>query len=671
MKTRSTDFSGTLPFQITFGGKKADKAKNAEKTDLEVPKDFSVTTAKQFEISLQKRPDKKTRVEVNGDKVTFSNPLTAKYHLWQPPEGKTPTTPNRLWTKRYIGTDAGFYKAGYRWGVSLGGTPEEFKKSSLYLPGGGINLPDGKYVVGLRADAEGKIEVVIGKEERGIDQRVIADFKDGKKPEANGRKEILNVANHSMLISRGQPFESGKGNEDKFSAYFAGEVNVEDFQFNAINDQSGQFFGPNGLTSPTKTGQEPTDNEKFMKQPDYEKQKTNALEFAKATLESITGQKDRQQDIHMVKVEFVRDAAPLDELKLPRETKIKASQTEKLVTYLKEKPVQDLVDMFETEPEDQLRLLEALAKNGKQHNVILNLTQQMVIKGTMKPEQAAKLALELFVMPQAVEMFLPDSPLFIPGVTDNSKRKLIAGYNALGLESEQPLPEFVKSLKNEHPIILQFLMGRRMAGGYVKLALSNLKDAAKAIFSTLSLFKFADKPATILAPKATLAGDNPKFIWRLESSLKPLEKQLKADSDENSPTEIVILNNPFDGKTEVATAALQDNVKRLRELSTEGATVYRTENTNIDRAVDYLTNLFAYAYEPQTAQTQLFQKEIQSLLNGYGVDAQELRSFAKDKFQGRWSNDQIVAAYAQEHKAFRSLLNDLAWFRDLPTLNRG
>ncbi|MBY0404584.1 MAG: hypothetical protein K2X66_11845, partial [Cyanobacteria bacterium] len=530
-----------------------------------------------------------------------STPLSPQYFLWQPPAGKQPIPPRLLWTKRYIGCDPGFYAQGYRWGVSLGNSPETFKKSALYLENGGINLPDGKYVIAIRANAQGVTDIVLGKEERGIDLRVISEFKAGKRPVTTHGKEILNVANHSMLISRGQPYDPKTSNPEEFSAYFAGEIGIDDYKINYINDQTGQLFGPNGLIQPLKEGDTNAVSDQFMKQKDYEDRKLGALEFARTKIEEITGQKD----IHLIKVEFVKDNTPESQLKKLRQLNLKAERAEQLASLLQDSKVQaqiyGLIDAFDREPQEQIRLIKALSKHGDTHaEKIFALTNDLIQQGLLKPEQASKLALELFVEPEGLKLFKKASSLNLSGISENTKRKLLAAYNKLGLKEEISVSELASKMKEEHPGLIKFLIGRRLAGGYVKLALSNLEKAAQSALATLNLLKWGDKRYGAKTPLTPL-GDCPEFIWKVETSTEKLNALQKSYlKNPLQHLELLLLRNPFEIGPQEHPAqfakVFRKNLATLQKIQKKGATLLRLDTQPIDRQLGFIANLFVYAH---------------------------------------------------------------------------
>jgi hypothetical protein len=624
----------------------------------------AIKTPKQFAIQSSPTADGKLAVRVLADQVQFSAPLAPAYVLWEPDAQFVQQPARRLWTKKYIGTDAAFYKAGYRWGVSIGNSPESFRQSPLYRTGGGINLPDGKYVFGIRANAKGATEVVIGKEDRGIDKRLLTAFAAGELPESQYGKELLGVANHSMLISRGKPFDAK--HPDGFSTIFCGELGVEDFRITSINDQSGQFFGPNGLTEPLSPGQEPAPEQKLMKQPDYEDVKSHALVAARQVIESITG----HTGIHLVKVVFEPAAPPQDELRQPRETLVKASQGVELMAALKEPAVQQVLDMLDVDPEAQVRFVKGLAAHGRYRQPVLALTQQLIALETLKPEQAAKLAVELLTEPEGLGLFVPGHPIYLSELSDNTKRKLLAAYNKLDLSKDQPLKKLIPAIRNHHPVVLHFLVGRRIAGGFLKQALSGLKEASDSIKATLALFKWGDPGHRVerrQSPPA-LAEDHTVCLLRVSRSdwqIRQVEKAIRKYPDR--PMSLVLLTNPFNGQEDGK--QLADNIQRLKQLEKQGVTVFRSPEAQDGEGLAFMTHLFAYVHAPTSAEAMYRRERMFGLLSRYGVDTEAMGTFVREKFRDRWPNDLIVAAYGQHHAGFRHLLKDMAWFRDLPALS--
>jgi hypothetical protein len=651
---------------LQFGKTKAKEDKK-EKTTSQDEDSKTIETPKHFKFSFEPgKKGNKTHVTVSKDEVAFSSPLKPTYKLWQPGPDFQPKPAMGVWTRRYIGTDKAFYEQGYRWGVSLGNTPESFKASGLVRPDGGINLPDGKYMIVFRGDANGVKEIVIGKEDRGIDKRFLKALGEGNPPKTPDDKQILGVANHSMLASRGQVM-NGK-NKGDFSVIFAGEITVEDNFINTLNDQSGQFFGPNGVMKPISGDATPDDADKVMKQPEYDAMKTNALVAAKTALEKVTG----HQNIHMIKVVFVRDAEPVEVLQQPIETKIKTEHLQKLEQWLAEPEIQALFDLLDARPELQERLIKGLALNGSSRRPILKLVQELVAKETVKPEQGAKLAVELFTEPNGIGLFVPGSPYHIQELSDNTKRKLLEAFNGSEIKTENSLGDLVSNLKHKHPVVIQFMVGRRIAGGYIKRVLTDLKDAAEAVRHTIRLFSPSSSACTTStdAGAPIRIGNDPVLINRLDRGKRALKDVARLhEKKPDKPIDVVLMANPFDLPDFESGNDLAKGIQLLRKLQKDGVDVFRSDGASEKQPMEYLNNLFAHVHPAQTPQEVIQKNKIKALLKQYDIVPEAIRDFAMSKFEGRWANDLIVASYAQEDKGFRTLLEDLVWYRSLPKIN--
>ncbi len=619
----------------------------------------TVTTPARYEITVTP-PDagkKKTRVHVAADQVSPASRMSSEWHYWAPRPGQN-LGPGRLyWTRFYIGTDPDFYNQGLRWGVSMGGTAQEFRRSALYLPGGGINLPNGKYMIAIRQNAAGKKEVVIGKEDRGCDKRVLNALHQGLRPETNQFDEILGVSNHSMLISRGKPYEPGSSDSDEFSAAFAGEIEVVNHRINTINDQTGQIFGPNGLVKPPSEAAIPADL--AMKQPGYEEGKSAALKNARDTLAQITG----DDDIRLVKVTFVNDGLDEASLRQPRDLGLKKIDAAALAAILEEPEIQGLFDQLVNDPEAQMRLVEGLARHGELRYAVQDLRHKLVERGTLKPEQATSLAVEVLSTPEAMGLFMPASPAFIPGLSDNTKRKLVTAYNRMDPETRPEFRKLVRDLKGRRNLV-RFLTGQRIPGSLFRLALPEPERADKAaglvkhIFDT-ALVLSKEEPHDLSGTHVTLIG----HVGTAGKQLRELESKARRHGGKGMT--VVIQNNPFNGSI-LKMEALRDNIARLKRLQQRGVTVYASPDFKTNRAYEYLTDLFVFAHPPMTGEDAVERQDTRHLLKAYGVDPDALHAFARARFKKRWANNQIVAAYALQDKAFRRFLRDVDWSVSLP-----
>lgn len=627
--------------------------------DLRFGDGKTVRTPASYEITVTPPPEgkKKTRVSVNAENVEPAAQMSSEWHYWAPRPGVA-LPPGRLyWTKFYIGTDERFYNEGFRWGVSLGGSKEEFRRSALFMPGGGINLPNGKYMIAIRQNAAGKKEVVLGKEDRGCDKRVLSAFHQGVRPETNQLDEILGVSNHSMLISRGRPYVPDSSDPDDFSAAFAGEIEILNHRINTINDQTGQIFGPNGLIKPPSEAGIPGDL--AMKQPDYEDGKSAALKAARETLAEITG----QDDLRLVKVKFVNDGLKADELHQPRESRIKKIDAAALADILEEPEIQSLFDQLINEPQDQMRLVTALARQGEMRLAVLDLRHKLVERGTLKPEQGTALALELLENPQALGLFMPESPAYIPGLSDNTKRKLVTAYNAMAPESRPDFNDLVLDLKQRRNL-LRFLTGQRVPGSLFKLILPNLDrtdQTAGLVKHTLetALAQSKEEPLDLSGTNAALVA----HVATAGRQIRDLERQARKNGAESIT--VVIQNNPFNGSI-LKMDDLQDNLKVLRRLQKGGAKIYAGPDFKRNRAYEYLNDLFVFAHPPLTSEDAVDRQDMRRVLDAYGVDTDALHAFARGRFRKRWANNQIVVTHAMQDKNFRRFLRDVDWSVSLP-----
>lgn len=618
-------------------------------------------TPSNLTLNVETETNGQSRIDIETDKADFSSPYAPSYLFWMPDEQERLKigAPKPLWTKEYIGTDKAFYKAGYRWGVSMGNSHEAFKQSDLYSPDGGINLPNGRYMIVIKTDESGNVsDVVIGQQDRGIDKRVIEAFKSGEKPVTNSGKEILDVSNHSMLVSRGNPFDIEKSNHQDYSSVFAGEIGVVNNKISFINDQSGQFFGPNGLVAPTADPENITKEAKVMKQDDYDQIKSNALFYAKNALEDITG----QSDINIVKVEFLVDGLSEDEFRQTRSVTLDDSMAASVEACLKQPSVQALFDAFAHEPDKQLRLIESLSKNGDQQRAIFALTAQLENNGTLKDVQAQKLALELFETPEAIGLYLPESDLYIEKVSENSKRKLLASYNKMPQDERPDFPAFVRDLKN-HPAFVSFLVGRRVSGGFLKATVAQLDVASKIAGKVMSLFNKPVKLPDYMMPEL---GEDTRYLHNLTRAGKEIKAITEAvKKDASGEMDVILNNDPFRGFHNANSESLHKNIKALKKLQANGVDVYRRNKAFPEEALSYMTNLYAHAFPPTNANHARLQQEMNTLLKTYDIDTSELFAYVQKRFANRWSNDQIIAGYATESKPFRQLVNDLSWFQNL------
>jgi hypothetical protein len=618
-----------------------------------------VVTPGQFEITAAPtRKGKKSVITVAADKVAFSTHMSSEWSYWYPHK-TVPLGENKLyWTKNYIGTDAQFYKKGYRWGVSLGGTPETFKRSALYMPGGGINLPNGKYLVAIKADDKGKKEVILGKEDRPAGDRVIKAFKAGQLPETNQFKEIMGVSNHSMLISRGQPFDPSKPYQ--FSTVFAGEVEILDHQVNAMNDQTGQIFGPNGLIAPPNGSNPGTDL--VVKQKGYELDKSASLKSAMETLYTLTG----HEGIRLIKVRFFDDTPPAEDLKQPRSVKLKRKAADAVITHLAEPRRQAMLDQLQLDPAKQIRFMKALGKNTDFRYGVLDLKDDLTARGTLKPEQATSLAVELMESPEALGLFLPESPYFIAGLSDNTKRKLVTAYNEMPTEERPEFRQLVRTLK-QHGNLIRLMIGQRVPGSAFPRILEDIPAADRAAKTVQNIFNNASTLAsTNPADVAQLEDTDPELIGNISTAKKRIgELEEKADKKGADRITVVIEKNPFNG-TGLTVDDLPRNIRHLRKLHEDGVKVYVDPAFKTNKALEYLTDLYAFAHAPQTRKDAVVLHDMKTLLGAYDVNADDLHTFAQERFKKRWANMHIVTAYALKEKPFRRFLNDLNWVLTLP-----
>ena len=615
-----------------------------------------ITTPKGFTVQVEPPADSsqkgaRSTVRVEGDQVTFSRPLEARYQYWLPQPGEIREDLAPLWTHDYVGTHEGFYNAGYRWGVVLDDV-------LMTKPNGkrGVNLPDGKYMIAIKQQAGGRSEVVIGLQDRGIDQAVLSAFDAGNPP---AEKASLKVSNHTMLITRGKPVDWD--NPDAIATVFCGEIDVRDNRIEAANDQSGQFFGPKGLTQPLKPGEEAPADSRVMKNPAYDQIKSTALLHATQVLEALTG----QSDIRMVKVAFVDDNPPDAELRTPRTLDLKPRHANKLTKYLVEPAMQTLVDQFDNDPKAQTRLLKALGKNGKYRHAILELCTQLQNQGTLKPEQAPKLTLELLQTPDAIGLFLPQSPLYLPQLSDNTRRKVAAAYNKLFADTKNPkgFSEFVQEIR-QYPSMISFLTGRRVAGGFIKGALDDMGGMTDAITLLGDLLRTINAPP---AQERQTVKHPLNVLFTLHNAGKQIgniEKRLKKRDPVREP--VIVYNNPFELPVLSAQPKLAKNIARLRKLEERGVPVSRLPASTPETLVDYLSALYTLAGEPRTAVDAIQQQQMEAVLASYGVDPDALLSFAQDKFSNRWSNDLILTTLADHDPTFSKLVDDLTWFYGLP-----
>jgi hypothetical protein len=634
---------------IRFSGSKA------------VMPDVVIETPQKLTIKLHPVSCKKAQVIFDRHQVSPAPSFKPQWVYWYPHKD-TPLGHKRLyWTKNYIGTDADFYNAGYRWGVSIGGNHQEFKHSSLYLPGGGINLPNGKYLIAIRESSQGNREIVLGKESRGIDKRLLPQFHQGVMPEANYRNEVLGVSNHSMLISRGKPYDSAQSNPDDYSASFAGEVEIVDHRINVINDQTGQLFGPPGLIKPPSPSI--TDTDATEEQPTYELDKSAALKYAKETLAEITG----NPDMRLVKVLFINQVnhnPPPSEDSLM--LKLHQKRAEKLTQIIQQNGVQGLFDQLQSEPTAQKRLFEVLSKNSDSVYAVLDLRDKLIEGGTLKPLQGAGLAVELLETPEAIGLFNPDSSSFIPSLSDNTKRKLITAYNKLDPDQRPDLNTVISFFKAQ-PQLIRFLSGQRTPGGFLKAVLLNPQKTGEVVtlvekmFNTASINTNAKDEGLI-----PLEGDDPELIGHVSTSakrIKDISKKAKRVGADNLT--VLIQNNPFNG-TRMDLSQLQHNIRQIQKLQDKGVTIYGDSRFRTNRAMMYLTDLYAYAHPTVTAEDATILQDMKRLFKVYGVDSDDLHKFARDRFKERWGNTHIVAAYALKNKSFKRLLEDLNWVVNLP-----
>lgn len=622
------------------------------------PVPAKLTTPARFEIKVE--PSKKGRkaiVSINPQQVQPASHMSAEWHYWVPPLDTQLPKPKIYWTKLYIGTDEKFYKQGYRWGISIGGTPEEFKRSALYLPEGGINLPNGKYMIAIRQNQAGKKEVVIGKEDRGTDKRTLDAFAKGIKPVTNQFNEVLGVSNHSMLISRGKPYVPGVSDPDDYSAAFAGEIEIINHRINTMNDQTGQIFGPNGLIAPPDKADLVKDM--AMKQPDYEDGKSAALKAAHDTLMEITG----NPDIRMVKVKFFNDGLSAAALQQPQALKIKAAKAASLETILKEPSMQALFDQFINEPEKQARLLKAFAQHGEFRYAAMDLQKKLVDRGTLKPEQGAALALELLDSPDAMSLFLPESPYFIAGLSDNTKRKLLSAYNAMPKEDRPEFRKLLLTLK-QHRNLVKALAGQRVPGSMFRAVLQELDTSDKTSGLVQSLFNTAMTLPEI--EPYDLSGTDAMLIGHISLAGKVIsDLEKRAKKHKRKELTVILQNNPFNGGI-VSLGKLRPHIERLRQLQEQGITIYASPAFKTNRAYDYLKDLFVFAHSPMTSEDAVDRNDIQGLLTVYGVNTKSLHTFAQERFRKRWGNNQIITAYALKDPAFKAFLEDLNWIVNLP-----
>ncbi len=640
----------TDPRSPQFGGKRR-------------PKAWQISTPDQLSLSIRPTADNA------GSEVTLQAPpgmapthMRSRWQYWHP-HPDTPLGTSRLyWTRNYIGTDEAFYKAGYRWGVSLGGSLDAFKHSALYLPGNRINLPNGKYLIAIRQDDQARKELVIGKEDRGSDQRVLEAFHQGKAPETNQRNELLGVSNHSMLISRGQPYNPETSNPFEFSAAFGGEAEVFANRIRVINDQTGQLFGPNGLVKPPSEATKEED--RTIKQPDIDLDKAAALKDAKDTLEAM--ELNGGDPIRTVKVEFFNDAPAPKDLKAPRTLTLPGISSTRLQQYLSEPRIQGMLDELAHDPKMQDRLIGGLAQNGDYRFAVLDLRNRLITQGNLKPLQATQLAVELLESPEALGLFETQSPYFLAGLTDNTKRKLLAAYNRISPKKRPQPRQLIQSLKH-HPEVLRFLMGQRVPGPAMRQVVGDVEAASQVAGLVQSIFNTALSEAP-LGPEelVQLEGTDPEMMGNVSTSGRRLKDiGEKVNKKGASAVMLFLQKNPFNG-TGLSVDKLPDNLARIRHLQEQGVTVYCDPGFRNNKALTYLTNLYAFAHAPTTSQDAVIRQDIENLLGAYGVDAKDLHAFVREKFEKRWVNKQIVAAYAQQDKAFYRFLEDLGWILNQP-----
>lgn len=622
-----------------------------------------VTTPGGYQVSLapSRRNREEVTVKLTPTKQQFAPAMASTWNYWAP----TKTTPlgrvKSYWTRTYIGTDAGFYQAGYRWGVSLGGTRDTFKYSALYRPEGGINLPNGKYLVAIKRTGQGHVEVVVGKEARGIHQRILPELHNGKAPDTNQFREILGVSNHSMLISRGQPYDNKTPRPDDFAALFAGEFEVVNHQIEALNDQTGQLFGPAGIVKPPHEAQLPAD--KADQQPAYEDDKSAALVEAKRLLEEITGGKD----IRLIKVRFFNSAPPVKQLLKSRVVSIPKSQAEAVKAMLQEPSVQSLIDGFDADPERQVRLIQGLSKNGDQRQAILDLIDTLTTAGTLKSEQATKLALELFDEPRAMGFFHPQSPFYLARISDNTKRKLVAAYNREKRDHPDSFTDFVKTLR-KNPHLERFLVGQRVPVKLFRSLLPNvaraegITEVVQAIFNFNGAIRQQFKDETL-----DLTNAEPERAGLINASTCRLKTFEERATRKNAPKLTLFLDHdPFGGQN-LQTDSLLKSLKILKRLQKKGIPIYRNIESNHNATLGFLTDLYAHAHPPATTVDAVTRDQMQMLLGTYEVKDTDLYAFTRERFSDRWANKQILAAFAMESKPFRRFLQDLHWYLSLPT----
>lgn len=627
------------------------------------PKAWQISTPDQLSLSVRPTADD-TGAEVTLKASPDLDPshMRSRWHYWHP-HPDTPLGTSRLyWTRNYIGTDEAFYNQGYRWGVSLGGSLEAFKHSALYLPGNRINLPNGKYLIAIRQDDQDHKELVIGKEDRGADQRVLEALHQGKAPQTNQRNELLGVSNHSMLISRGQPYTPETSNPFEFSAAFGGEAEVFANRIRVINDQTGQLFGPNGLVKPPAEATQEED--RTIKQPNIDLDKAAALKDAKDTLETMG--LNGGEPIRTVKVEFFNNAPPAKTLRAPRTLTLPGISAARLQQYLSEPRIQGLLDELAHDPKMQDRLVTGLARNGDYRFAVLDLRQRLITQGNLKPLQATQLVVELLEAPEALGLFETQSPYFLAGLTDNTKRKLLAAYNRLSPKKRPQPRQLIQSLKH-HPDVLRFLMGQRVPGPAMRQVVGDVEAASQVAGLVQSIFNTALSDAP-LGPEdlVQLEGTDPELMGNVSTSGRRLKDIAEKVSKKGASAVMLFLQkNPFNG-TGLSVDKLPDNLARIRRLHQQGVTVYCDPGFRHNKALTYLTNLYAFAHAPTTSQDAVIRQDMENLLGAYGVNAKELHAFVREKFEKRWVNKQIVAAYAQQNKAFYRFLEDLGWILNQP-----